>query len=363
MLNKDNEKYIISRGLIFVALAYMLILCINNYAFFLNLASKGLNIIKPFLAAAILAYLMRPLVKALENNFKMKRGICISIIYLTFIAAIILFINFVIPVLMSSFSQLFKDFPMYLNQLGVFLESLTKNTDLSIGLILNDALYEIANFIKINFSTYLSSAVGTTISAVSLIFNSFITFAACFYILLEKESIFNVINLISIKIFGSKKTNLMCNIITSLHTNIGKYLVGKAINSTFIAIFSFIGLSLLKSKYTILLAIFLGFTNMVPYIGPILGSMVAFLLNVFSNHTTAFLIIVYLFIIQQIESFVLEPKLIGSKMGVSPLLVIIAISVGGSLFGLVGMILGVPIVSLIKNFLSRILNNHNESDI
>lgn len=358
MFNKDNEKYILSRGLIFVALAYILILSINNYTFFLGLISKAITILKPFFLAALLAYLMRPLVKALENNLKIQRGYCIGIVYLTFIFLIILFINFVIPVLTNSVSQLFKDFPTYLNQLGLFLETLTNNFNLPVSNILNDAMTEIVNLLKNNFTTYLTSAVGTTISAVTVLFNTFIAFAAAFYILLEKESIFNVIKLISTKIFGSKKTNTMSNIISSLHTNIGKYLVGKAINSTFIGVFSFIGLLILKAKYATLLAILLGLTNMIPYVGPIVGSTIAVTLNVFNNPTTALLIVIYLFIIQQIESFVLEPKLIGSKMGVSPLLVIIAVSVGGRLFGLIGMILGVPVMSLIKNCFSNILNNN-----
>lgn len=361
MFNKDNEKYLFSRGLAFVSLAYLLILCINNYSFFLGITSHVIDVLKPFIFAAILAYLMRPLVKLLEKYLKIKRGYCIGIVYLTFISMFVIFINVIFPILTKSLTQLFNDFPMYLQQLDMFLEGITKTSDFSIANLINEAAIEIGYFFKSNFTTYLSSAVDTTISAVSVLFNTFIALAAAFYILLEKESIFKATNLISNKIFGTKNTTILSNIITSLHTNIGKYLVGKATNSLFIAAFSFIGLSLLKFKYATLLAIFLGFTNMIPYVGPIIGSIVTFILNVFSNPTATIFAMIYIFIIQQVESFVLEPKLIGSKMGVSPLLVILAVSIGGSLFGLIGMVLGVPVMSLIKNCISNFLITEQNS--
>lgn len=360
MFNKDNEKYLFTRGLIFIALAYISILCINNYTYFLNIAAQGLSIIKPFIVAFLLAYLMHPLVKSLEEVLKVKRGYCIGLVYLALISALALAINFILPVVTNSLSQILKDLPIYLNQLGDLLQNITSNSDLPISTIINNATTEICLFLKDNFSTYLTSAVGTTISAVSLIFNTFISLVAAFYVLLEKENIFKVFSLVSLKLFGSKIHNGISTLLRSLHTNIGKYLVGKGINSLFISIFAFIGLSLLKSKYAVLLSIFLGCTNMIPYIGPILGTVVAVTLNIFSNPTTTLFIVIYLFIIQQIESFVLEPKLIGERFGLSPLLTIFSVSVFGSLFGMVGMILGVPIMSLIKHYANKFLNSDND---
>lgn len=358
-MNKDNEKYIFSRGILFVILAYISILCINNYTYFIALAKEMLVILKPFFVAFILAYLMHPLVKSLEEVLKTKRIYCIGLVYLALISALALFINFAFPVITNSITQLAKDFPTYLTQVGALIDTLSTSGYLPITTILNDATTEIGNYLNLNFTSYLSSAVNTTISAVSVIFNGFISFASAFYILLEKENFFKVFNAITIKLFGNKANTTISTIFKSLHTNIGTYLVGKGTNSLFIGVFSFIGLTLLKSKYALLLSIFLGCINMIPYVGPIIGTIVAATLNIFTNFTTAMLIVVYLFIIQQIESFVLEPKLIGERFGLSPFLTIFSVSIFGSLFGTIGMVLGVPIMSLIKNYAQKFLETEN----
>ena len=156
MFNKDNEKYLFTRGLIFIALAYISILCINNYTYFLNIAAQGLSIIKPFIVAFLLAYLMHPLVKSLEEVLKVKRGYCIGLVYLALISALALAINFILPVVTNSLSQILKDLPIYLNQLGDLLQNITSNSDLPISTIINNATTEICLFLKDNFSTYLT---------------------------------------------------------------------------------------------------------------------------------------------------------------------------------------------------------------
>lgn len=357
MINKDNEKYLFSRAIILVVLSYILIQCINNYPYFLTLLQKGIKILKPFIVAFVIAYLLHPIVKFLEKVLQNSRVFCISLVYLSLTALIIIAIYFVYPGVARSISQLFKDFPTYISQIGSLSDTITSHSDSTLASVINGISSEFEIFIKTNFSAYLSSAVGTTISFASILFNSFISLAAAFYILLEKESIFKVASAIFIKLFGKKHYTSVNSLLKSLHTNIGRYLIGKGTNSVFIAVFSFIGLSILKSKYVALLSIFLGLTNMIPFLGPLIGSSIAALLNVFSNPLTALLIIVYLFIIQQIESFILEPKLIGKQLGLTPFLTLFSVSVGGSLFGILGMVLGVPVMSLIKSTIKPLLED------
>ena len=354
-INKDNEKYLLSFGLRFVALSYVLIQFINNISFFTTIITDILIMLKPFIFAFLLAYILSPIVKKLERSLKIKRIYAVLLTYVILVSTIIVSFTFVLPMATSSFSQLLKELPNYLSQLQTFIVSIAKhfnttpNLDLlsSVNSIILDSLPTIHSIL----TKSLTSALNTTISAFSFLFDSIITIICPFYILLEQEAFINTFNLILKKLFKPATYNFLKSLTKSLHTNIGKYLVGKMTNSLFVGVSAYIGLNLFNANYAGLLSILLALTNMLPYIGPLIGTAIAIMLNIFTNPTTSLIILIYMFIIQQIESFILEPKTIGKQLGLNPFLTIFAISIGGKLFGIPGMILGVPVASLIKTYL------------
>lgn len=362
--SKENEKYYFSRGILFVLLSYIGIQLINHYDFFFSLVSKGFTILKPFLFAFAIAYILNPLVKLVEKKLKFSRTLSTGVVYISLLAILSLGVYFVLPSLISNFSDLIKDIPNYISQLQSFIASLNIPSNIDIQKHLSSFSSAWLPSISNALMSYLNSAINTTFSFVTFIFDSIISLAASFYILVEKDNFFEFTRKLSLKIFKLEVHNTLSNIILGLHSNIGKYLLGKSIDSMIVGLLSFIGLSILKVKYAIVLSVFLTFTNMIPYIGPIGGAVLVAALNVFTNPSLAVAILIYQFIIQQIESFVLEPKIIGKSLDLSPFLTILAISIGGSLFSnkmlsICGMILGVPVMSIIKIYVKSFLNSDN----
>lgn len=365
--SKENERYYFSRGIIFVLLSYIGIQLINHYDFFFSLISKGFTILKPFLFAFAIAYILNPLVKLVETKLKFRRTLSTGVVYISLIAVLSLGICFVLPSLINSLSDLIKDIPNYISQAQSFLASLNIPSNIDIQKYLSPFSSDLLPSISNALMSYLNSAISTTFSFVTFIFDAIISLAASFYILVEKDNVLEFTRKLSLKIFKSKVHNTLSNIILGLHSNIGKYLLGKSIDSMIVGLLSFIGLSIFKVKYAVILSVFLAFANMVPYIGPIGGAVVVAALNVFNNPSLAVAILIYQFIVQQIESFVLEPKVIGKSLDLSPFLTILAISIGGSIFSnkmlsICGMILGVPVMSIIKIYVNSFLNSDSENN-
>ena len=118
-----------------------------------------------------------------------------------------------------------------------------------------------------------------------------------------------------------------------------------------------IGLTIIGADYAVLLGVIFGVTNMVPYLGPVVGTIIAVSINVFTNPTRAIIILIYLVIIQTIETMIIDPKVVGSKMGLNPVLAMLAVTIGGSLFGIPGMIIGAPIMGVLKLYATRYINH------
>ena len=109
-----------------------------------------------------------------------------------------------------------------------------------------------------------------------------------------------------------------------------------------------------------LLGVIFGITNMIPFIGPIFGTLIAVGINFFYSPFVALMILVFLLIVQQVETLIIDPKVVGQKMGLNPFLTLLAVTIGGKFMGMIGMILGVPIMGVIKLYFTQFIDQEYE---
>ncbi len=197
--------------------------------------------------------------------------------------------------------------------------------------------------------------------------NSFIKwifgFIVSIYVLYDKEKFINIGKKIIFITFNEKNGSKIIEFFKNLHYMIGLYIGTKALDSTIIGGIAFIGLNILKSPYPLLIALIVGVTNMIPYFGPFIGMVVAFTINIFFSLFKAFAVLIFLFLLQQFDAWYLDPKLIGGKVGLTPFLVIFAVTLGGGLYGPVGMILAVPIMAVIKLYADKAIKRYDNKRI
>ena len=177
--------------------------------------------------------------------------------------------------------------------------------------------------------------------------------------LLEKEDFYNFSDKMVYKLFGEKFRNLIFEFLSTLNSNIIKYFSSKMLDSFIVGLLSGVGLFFIKSQYPLLFGVLIGFMNMIPYFGPVIGMAPVVIINLFHNPTIALISLGYLFLVQQIEMAVIEPKIVGGQLGISPFLTILSVTIGGGFFGIPGMILSVPIMGVIKIYVEKFLYEKN----
>lgn len=176
----------------------------------------------------------------------------------------------------------------------------------------------------------------------------------------DKEKIIRGIKRLIYASIGNDKGESLLSYCKEADKVFSSYIIGKTIDSAIMGILCFIVLEIMRVPYAILISIIFGVTNMIPYFGPFIGTIAGAIIVVFSNPMLALWVLIALFLLQQFDGWVLGPKILGDAVGLSPLWIIFAIIVGGGLYGVFGMFLGVPFVAIIKIWVDRIIEKRLE---
>lgn len=357
---KDKKVYF--NIVLTVVISYVLIKFIDNYNYFFDIVSLLLSLLTPFVISFILAYIFNPILNLLESKFKLKRIASLLITYGCLVLILSVFIIFTIPSLINSIIEIVNQFPTYSKQTQDFIfkvaESL-KNVDPNTLKTLTDktmaALPQFSNL----FIGYIGNIFNTTFSIGKFIVQFALAFIICFYILLEKENFISFSKKSIYIIFGKKFAIFILNVFSILNTNIGKYFSGKILDSAIVGLLSAVGLYFIGSKYSLLFGVLVGFMNLIPYFGPVIGMTPVVIINLFYNPQIALFSLIYLLLVQQIEIAFIEPKIVGGQLGLSPFLTILAVTIGGGFFGIPGMILSVPIMGVLKIYIVEFVESKN----
>ena len=256
---------------------------------------------------------------------------------------------FLIPELYQSITEIIGKLPDYLAQIRGFLESF--NIDAS-GMTMENIEEYLNGEIK-NIQHYIPEAIDTATNILSGVVNTLIGIIFSIYILVDKDRIFKYIKHAGTAIFGEKKTESMAKNLAECGNNINKYLVGSIIDSLIIGIVVFIILNIFNMPYALLVSCIVCVTNIIPNFGPFIGAIPSTLLYLSIDLKKALTFVIMILIIQQIDGNIIVPKIIGTRLGIRPLVILPAILIGGHYFGAVGMVLGTPIISTVNLYLCR----------
>ena len=341
-----------------IVVSYILIKFIDSYQYFFGVFKLLLSLLTPFVIAFILAYIFTPIVNFLEVKLKIKRVFALLITYGMLLLLLASFILFTAPIIVSNLADIINQFPLYVKktqnfliEFGNSLKTVDPNTLKEVGDKFMAAMPKISNLLIGS----LGQIFTTTFSISKFIVQFGLAFIICFYIILEKESFFSFYKKLLYITLGKKYAQLTLDVGHTLNTNIGKYFIGKIVDSFIVGLLSVIGLYFINSKYSLLFGILIGVMNLIPYFGPIIGMTPVVLINLFYDPSIALFSLIYLLLVQQIEIAFIEPKIVGGQLGLSPFLTILAVTVGGGFFGIPGMILSVPIMGVIKTYLSEFI--------
>lgn len=357
-----NRRSYFFKGLLFVGGAYVLIKLIDEYQLFFEQLKVLQAAVMPFIIAFVFAYLFNPALVFIERHTSFKRGWALTLIYLAFLFLCYLMVSFLWPVIYESATDLIKQIPGFATEVQNAINNWSEQVSAFELGEFNEFKSQLLSFIpKITevLTSSLSSIVSVMYSAVMGTGHLLFGFVLSIYILLEKESFLEIVRrvlMISLK----ERAQTAFHVARLFHVNIGKYLIGKSIDSIFVGVCATVGLAIMGAKYSVLLGLIFGITNMVPFVGPIVGTIIAAGINLFYNPVIALIALIYLLVVQQIETLVIDPKVVGQKIGLNPILTLLAVTLGGKIMGIVGMILGVPVMGVLKLYTVNLINHQYE---
>jgi len=276
-----------------------------------------------------------------------------------------LIITLLTPSVIKSVVDLFNNVPKFADKAFKLSTNFLNENELLNKFNVNSYLEDYLNTFNKDVSTYftlgLQIIINNLMSLSSLFMKLMSGIVISVYFLKDKESIiFNVKKFIY-SILNETIAIKVVNFGKIVNSTFHKYFIGKIIDSIIFCIITFMGFMILKIPYALPFSLVIGVTNMIPYFGNIIGMAPAVIITLFFNPIKSIEIVLFITTLSNIDGWFISPKIIGDKVGLSPLLIILGIVLGGGLFGILGMLLGVPTIALVKTLLEDFMNERTKN--
>ena len=317
-----------------------------------------LSAFKPFFVAFVIAYMLNmPSVKLSEligkinNGFVKKHAYGLSILIVYVLAAVILglVLGSLLPAIYSNVLELTAQLPAYINRIMEWVNSLELLKRFGIGFGALESSGAMSSLTKLFDTAQLGKYLTGVFSMTSSLFSAFITLIASVYMLLDKKNILEGVKRLTRMLFKEETANSLMWHVSRVNDIFNKFIYCRLICSVICGTVSGIVLTLMNVQYALILALITGVLDMIPYFGSIISFFICVLIAFLTGGVWKLVwVAVAMLIIQQCDGNLLAPKIMGDSLELRPLWIVVAVSVGGTLFGFIGMLVSVPLVAVIK---------------
>lgn len=336
-----------------------------------GIISKFITAFKPFIIGGVIAFLLnlpmklieekivRPLCKKNKSLSKMSRIISLVCTIVIVVILMWIFISYIVPQLADSLRSLTNDIPKYISGLQneimnkVDQLDMLKNTSFDIQAMIQKFLSFVQNFINM----FISNVFNFTIGITNFFMNLFLGIIISMYILLSKEKLILQFKKLIYAFLNENKCERIMYILKLTNNKFSKFILGQSMDGLILGTAFFIVFSLLKIPFALLISIMIPILNFIPIFGTYVGIGISAFIILMVEPRTVLLFLFLVFTIQQLDGKFVYPFVVGNSLGLSPLWILLAIVVGGNLFGVVGMILGMPLTSVVYELSSKAIND------
>lgn len=346
--------------LIGVLLAAKIIFDFSGFRDFISEAAGFLlSIVSYLLVGFVIAYVLNAYMMVWEKHVfknmkrrRLKKALCIIISYVTFLGFMAFLIFSIVPTLVDTISSLTSTLPGQIEKALKVYQDLMEGKFFDLPDSVNENIKQIVISVQDTLLGFVNVDRITALFATTAnsIFNFIMGVIVSVYMLIEKNRVIVVCNRVVDAIFSRSKADKIKWGGHQINNLMKQYFTGKLLQAFIILIISYIAFTIAGIDYAILFAVIMGFTNMIPYIGPWIGAVPVVLVSVVTDVWLGVAALICVLSVQAIDNFFITPKVVGGRMGISPLLVLIGLCIGGSLFGLPGMIMGDVMAAVFKVF-------------
>ncbi len=366
-----------------VILIYMGVIILNNigsiFSVLTGTIGRIIGLVKPLLMALVIAYLLKPIVNSIANfleknkifkKVSTRRAIGILCVYTLVIAVFVAIISGIYIMVGGKLSN-----NITITNMTEYLTNYLKNSTLSVSAIseklqslnilggnLNEKIAQIVSYVQSYFSASIGSMTNSFVSIGGNIASFLIAIVLSIYLMQDSEYFIDLWNKIFNLIFGkSSAGSKIKDVLHTIDDTFYKYIRGQLLEACVVGVLSGVVLYFIGIDYALIIGIIAGICNMIPYIGPIVGTILAVIMALLSGQPiTAVWATIGMILVQQVDNNFLAPKIVGDSVGLHPVFTMLAIIMGGSLGGLVGMLIAVPVAASLKILIARWYNSHME---
>lgn len=373
----NNNKYITWGVTAFCVLAALLLIFFAFYRweYIFSFFKTVVNILMPFIYGLGIAYVLNPLVNFFEKKiyyklcrkisknkkerYRVARVLSLFTSTIIFIGVLIACISFLIPEIIKSLDMFISNVNIYLSNSKDLLMSVFNSSE-SIQNFINDNYVTFSNFfvdwLNDGFLNNVMTSLGNGIfGTLKFLYNLIIGYIISIYVLFDKEKFRSQAKKLMYTFISSEKVNIILENLRYTDKVFGSFFSGKLIDSLIIGLLCFVGMLIFDMPYSLVIAVIVGVTNIIPYFGPFIGAIPSAILILLVSPSKCITFIIFIFVLQQFDGNILGPKILGNKTGLSSFWVLFSLLIFGGLFGMIGMIIGVPIFSIFYSFINGLV--------
>jgi len=354
MFDQEDKKKMFMAGWV-IGFALIVYHILDNFTDALAFVDMLMGIFSPIIVGFVVFYIINIPMKSVERRVfkgdklspKLKRVFSLIITLVVGGLFFTVFFIFAIPQLVESIALLIDQVPDYAILVGEFISEQFKALNLSNEVIAQAETVwaDVINSFADIMLSVVNSASGFVSGFLSGIFNAIISTALAIYMLLGKEHLASIFGKLWQAYSPKKLTKPIIKYLDIVDDSFEHFIRGQLMEALVLGIICYIGMLILGFEYALVISFLVGITNVIPLFGPYIGAVPSFLLLLVVNPIHALWFIVYVAALQQLESNIIYPRVVGNAMGISGFWIMVAVIVGNSLFGIAGILMGIPLLS------------------
>ncbi len=348
-----------TKNAIIVALiAIISIILVKESSIIFNVMTRFISVLSPLFIGISIAYILNQPISALIKKFKIKYKHSVISVLLILLLVVILSSAYILPIVIKDIVSLANAMPSSVVKVKLFLSNSSFNIK-PLADLLKTYSAEIAKFMSNVSTAMISNLSKVLISSGKIVVNIVMGFIFAVYMLLDKKNILKNWKKINMILFGKEVSDKISDLSEKANTLFSRYIVGLIAEAFLVGTIGFIGLYTIGVPYAIVLGIIMFFTNMIPYIGIFIGLIPIVLVTLMYNSANTIPVIIFILILQTIDGYFLNPKIMGNFIGLKPVTIFVVILIGAEFFGILGMLLSIPVSAFIKIILKELLDEYN----
>ncbi len=339
---------------------------LNNLNIFVNILKTMVAVLVPFLLGGAIAFILNIPMSKIENfiikKFSLNRGtsrvIAIILSLFIFVFVILFIALLLIPELIENVKMLIASIPQIVVDVENFIVNLLDQSP-DVQVQIKDMFNNSGNVSDI-FSNVLNYIINGSVDFIKSIISSFVTIITSIifsiYMLVQKESIIKGAKRVLNAFTSKEEAKKVIDILKTTNVTFSRFLTGQCLDASILGVLMFIVLSIFRIPYALLISVLTAVTALIPVFGAWVAMVVGVLLIVITSPAQALMFVLIFLILQQLENNFIYPKVVGASVGLSPMWTLIAITIGGKLFGVIGMLIGLPLASVLYSLFKNTIN-------